>query len=320
MKMEKFKIKLRSIISLIFIFIILVWLMGMYFIWTWNNPLDITTSIDYVGFGTYGDFFGGVIGTFVSIGAVFLVYRTYKNQKHAQKEDQVESRFFELLKLHERNVEELKGLDRSIFNIYIRNTRNFVEIIKEYKEQNAKAWENKDLVKLGYLYFFYGVSEHTSEKLKGIRISADEVRELTVYLKERGIEYKGAYRDFGKYFRQLYQIVTYINEKTELNYEEKALYIKALRVRLNIEEQYLLFLNSMVGNGRDWELDKDEDNDKLITKYNLLKNIPKEYPQIEGLDFETIYPNIQYEYWEKNKSNERRRLENEYRKSVIKFN
>lgn len=90
-------------------------------------------------------------------------------------------------------------------------------------------------------------------------------------------------------------------------------YIKSLRVRLNLEEQYLLFLNSLVSNGLDWEIGKKDPNQQLITKYNLLKNIPEEYPQINNVDFRVIYPNIQYEYLVDDKSDERKRLESLYR-------
>jgi hypothetical protein len=84
-------------------------------------------------------------------------------------------------------------------------------------------------------------------------------------------------------------------------------------VRLNIEEQYLLFLNSIISNGLDWEKGKDNLNDKLITKYNLLKNIPKEYKQIDDIDFKTIYPNVHYEFYGSIKSRERLSLENLYK-------
>jgi ABC-type multidrug transport system fused ATPase/permease subunit len=293
--------------------IILFCLFGMFSIWTWKNPINIGTTIDYDAFGTFGDFFGGVIGTLFAIAGVVFVFFTYINQLDYQKKYQIESRFFELLKLHEKNVEELKNIDNDIFNLYIKNIKNFIFIIKKFNKEESKNWDNEVVVKLGYLYFFYGASEYTSERLDGQLIDKTEVDELNDYMKMSGIVYNGAYADFGKYFRQLFQIVTYINKKTELNYKEKMQYIKSLRVRLNIEEQYLLFLNSIISNGLDWEKGKGNLNEQLITKYNLLKNIPKEYPQIEGIDFKTIYPNIHYEFNGNTKTTERLKLENLYK-------
>jgi hypothetical protein len=285
----------------------------MFFLWKWENPLNFGTSIDYDAFGTYGDFFGGVIGTLIAVGGVVVVYLTFNSQVDFQKKDQIESRFFELLKLHEKNVEELKNLDKDIFNLYIKNIKNFVAIINKFNQEKSKNWNNETVVKLGYLYFFYGASEYTHERLIGISIDTNEVKELNNYIKSAGIVYNGAFADFGKYFRQLFQIVTYIDNKSILSYKDKEQYIKSLRVRLNIEEQYLLFLNSIVSNGLDWEKSKDKENEQLITKYNLLKNIPKEYIQIGGVDFKIIYPNVHYEYLGDNKSEERLRLESLYK-------
>ncbi|EPR65649.1 putative phage abortive infection protein [Cyclobacterium qasimii] len=216
------------------------------------------------------------------------------------------------MKLHEKNVEELKTIDRDIFNLYLKNIKNFVSIIEKFKEENSIIWNNEEVVKLGYLYFFYGASEFTSERIIDMTINVSDVNKFNKYINILGIEYKGAFPTLGKYFRQLFQLVTYIDGKSELDYFEKEQYIKSLRVRLNIEEQYLLFLNSLVSNGLDWEIRKKHKNQKLITKYNLLKNIPKEYPQINGVDFQTIYPNIQYEYLGDDKSDERKKLENLY--------
>jgi hypothetical protein len=285
----------------------------MFFLWKWENPLNFGTSIDYDAFGTYGDFFGGVIGTLIAVGGVVVVYLTFNSQVDFQKKDQIESRFFELLKLHEKNVEELKNLDKDIFNLYIKNIKNFVAIINKFNQEKSKNWNNETVVKLGYLYFFYGASEYTHERLIGISIDTNEVKELNNYINSAGIVYNGAFADFGKYFRQLFQIVTYIDNKSILSYKDKEQYIKSLRVRLNIEEQYLLFLNSIVSNGLDWEKSKDKENEQLITKYNLLKNIPKEYIQIGGVDFKIIYPNVHYEYLGDNKSEERLRLESLYK-------
>jgi hypothetical protein len=305
--MEKGKIIKRIILAT------LLCISGMCILWIWENPISCESPIDYDAFGTFGDFFGGVIGTLFAIAGVIYVYFTYMNQLEFQKKDQIESRFFELLKLHEKNVEELKNIDTDIFNLYIKNIKNFVSIIKKFKEEEKKNWDKENEVKLGYLYFFYGASEYTSERLKDIPINTSEVKELNEYIKRKGIVYNGAFNDLGKYFRQLFQIVTYIDEKSELNYKEKLQYIKSLRVRLNIEEQYLLFLNSIVSNGLDWEKDKANENEQFITKYNLLKNIPKEYPQIEAIDFKTIYPNIHYEFNGNTKTTERLRLENLYK-------
>ena len=303
----------NKIIILVVILSIFILLMILFVFWTWKIPLSSDFSIDYNAFGTYGAFFGGVVGTLFAIAGVVFVYFTYKNQSDFHKKEQIESRFFELIKLHDKNVEELKNIDRNIFDLYIKNIKNFVSIIKEFNENESKNWNNETIVKLGYLYFFYGSSEYTTERLSRISVNVEEARELNEYIKSLGIEFSGAFSHFGKYFRQLFQIVTYIDNKSILTYKEKEQYVKSLRVRLNIEEQYLLFLNSLVSIGLDWEKGRDNLNKQLITKYNLLKNIPREYNQINGIDFRNEYPNIHYEFKGENKSEERLRLESLYK-------
>lgn len=283
-----------------------------YRLWVFNAFIDSSNRIDYEAFGTYGDFFGGVFGTIFTIISVIIIYWTYQNQKEVHKKEQIESRFFELLRLHEKNVEGLTCTDSNIFKIYLGNINNFVKIIKNFNKDQNKNWNNEVELKLAYLYFFYGNTDYTIERLKGIEIEVDEVNILSEHMRDIGINYKGVYPEFGKYFRQLFQLVNYIDQKSELKYFDKVQYIKSLRVRLNLEEQYLLFLNSLVSNGLDWEKGKKDPNKQLITKYNLLKNIPKEYPQINAVDFQAIYPNIQYESSGDKKTEERKKLEKLY--------
>lgn len=298
-------------------------------VWTWNRiPFNTNHSIDYNAFGTFGDFFGGFIGTLFAILGVIFVYFTYINQIDYQEKEQIESRFFELVKLHKDNVETLKKNDDNIFAIYIKNIVNFSIIIKKYCFLKNKKWLPKDQTKLGYLLFFYGTIDLSIENIRGINIQLEEIHELNKYIRSQGIKHDGSYEKFGIYFRQLFQIVNYINQKKVLSYKEKYDYIKTLRVNLNIEEQYLLFLNSLVSSGLNWEKEfevkqqnrsnlfiffsKKNHNFKLITKYNLLKNIPKEFKPIEGIDFNVEYGNIFYEYLGNVKPKKRRKIERSY--------
>jgi hypothetical protein len=282
-------------------------------LWGRNAYYSSIETIDYEAFGTFGDFFGGFIGTIFAIIGVFFVYFTFKNQLDSQERGEIENRFFELLNLHNQNVLNLKKIDPDIFNIYIKFINNFNKAISDYQTINKSILNQADIVKLSYLYFFYGYNNIFVEKLKGVNISIPDILDLNVYLEENGYKYDPVYKDLGIYFRQLYQIVVYINDKKILSYREKYNYIKILRVRLNIEEQYLLFLNSFIASGRNWELDQIYTNDKFITKYNLIKNIPKEFPQIMGLDFREEYPNVFYEFKGNKKSDERKKLELNYK-------
>jgi len=266
------------------------------YLWCRNAYYACNETIDYSAFEAFGSFYGGVIGTFFVVIGVIVAFNTYQSQTKAQKKEQIESRFFELLQLHQENVIVLKNIDTDIFNIYIKLVRYFQVAISKYNVLNKKNWNPEDILKLSYLYFFYGSKELSPDRLGGIGIEFAEIKVLNLYFENQGYEYTPTYKDYGIYFRQLFQTVKYIDEKKILTYQEKYDYIKILRARLNVEEQYLLFLNSLVASGVKWEDGNRLKNDKLITKYNLIKNIPKGFTQINGLSFYDKYKDVYYEF------------------------
>lgn len=281
-------------------------------------------ELDYEALGTFGDYIGGVLGTIAAIYAAYFVYVTYRSQVITSRKQQIENHFYELLKLHESNVARLKADTPNIFTVYIENVKIFIDSVSEYNERKDKRWESYDIVVISYLFFFLGINNEfvkTEIRNSSDSIEMKDIDEINQYLVNKGIKYNGAYTEFGIYFRQLFQIVTYIDDKEELSYLEKYEYIKTLRVRLNIEEQYLLFLNSLCATGRNWELkarnkakveqlqetkEKIEDT-YFITKYNLLKNIPPHYSLIDIINVEDIYSDVDYEYGN-TRANDRKRL------------
>lgn len=279
-------------------------------IMTW---LDLS-SMTLTDMSAVGSFIGGVLGTGLVLIGTIIAFCTYRKQVKAQEKDKIESRFFELLKLHQENVNALKSLDGNVFHIYIRMIRTFQQAISEYNVKEKKNWDKRKVLKLAYLYFFYGWDELTEDRLKGVDISKGEVDALKAYFQKQGYEYTPSYKDFGIYFRQLYQTVSYIDSKKILSYHEKYEYIKTLRARINVEEQYLLFLNSLVASGLNWELGPSDENKKFITKYNLIKNIPNGFEGVEGIHFYEEYPNVLYEFEanDKTRCKKRAKLEKKY--------
>jgi hypothetical protein len=120
----------------------------------------------------------------------------------------------------------------------------------------------------------------------------DENIESIKYLKYYG----GHQFRLGHYYRHLFQTVNYINKNPNLSYATKYENIKLLRAQISTFEQKLIFLNSVSTLGRVWELEKFgitsqaiNINDQLITKYNLLKNIPDEV-LFDDIKITTYYP------------------------------
>jgi hypothetical protein len=95
-----------------------------------------------------------------------------------------------------------------------------------------------------------------------------------------------------------------------MNYKQKYAYIKILRGQLSNQEQALLFFNSLSEIGKPWEMKEGIDDDnKLLTKYNMFKNIPRGY--LKEINIKEYYPDIYYE-GDLGKSEKRKELEKKY--------
>ncbi|MFD2744199.1 MULTISPECIES: putative phage abortive infection protein [Sphingobacterium] len=115
--------------------------------------------------------------------------------------------------------------------------------------------------------------------------------------------YGGHQAKLGHYYRHLYQTVTYINQQEIFTYKEKYEYTKTLRAQLSTPEQYILFFNSISMLGRVWEFDKidataSQSNSYLITKYNLIKNIP-DLNFARSINIDDFYPDVKFEFRDK---------------------
>ncbi|WP_293908265.1 putative phage abortive infection protein [Sphingobacterium sp. UBA5670] len=193
-----------------------------------------------------------------------------------------------------------------------------------------KDFEKSELffleLKITYVIVFYGVSEHGQKtvvkKLK--RLYREEyLNKLTNYLsyKPEGfnketeiindwknicittvqnrcikqfIRYNNGHQSrLGHYYRQLYMIVKFIDDENGLKYLEKWDHSKYLRSLFSNHEQIIFYLNSISILGHDWEINKKDQNEMFVTKYDLIKNIPDSYRDKYCVN--TIYPDIEYE-------------------------
>lgn len=115
--------------------------------------------------------------------------------------------------------------------------------------------------------------------------------------------YGGRQHNLGHYFRHLFQTVKYVSRHKDINSADKYFYIKTLRGQTSSYEQLLLFINSLSFLGMAWELypemgnsskKKDMVANKLITSYNLIKNLPGE--GAFGFYYRNYYPDVEYEW------------------------
>jgi hypothetical protein len=121
------------------------------------------------------------------------------------------------------------------------------------------------------------------------------------------LQYDGHQSHLGHYFRHLFQAVNYVNDQPFLTYEMKYSLVRTLRAQLTNHEQAIFFYNSISRLGWNWERNHDDKNMQLITKYNLIKNIPDGF--LKHCDAKEYYPTVRYEGEAKSG---RRKLEKSY--------
>ncbi len=73
------------------------------------------------------------------------------------------------------------------------------------------------------------------------------------------------------YFRNLYNAVKMVDNSKFLTYEEKKNLIKIYRAQLSNPELYVFFFNIISRFGKKWKANN------YVVKYELIKNLPKDY-------------------------------------------
>ncbi|WP_053058405.1 putative phage abortive infection protein [Pedobacter sp. BMA] len=145
---------------------------------------------------------------------------------------------------------------------------------------------------------------HKIDRLNSFRVIGYVKDSLGFYESIADTRYfDGHHYQLGHYFRHLFQTVKYIDERKILSYREKYEYAKTLRAQLSTAEQYVFFFNSVSKAGRDWELNNLlghkslilSCNRQLVTKYNLIKNIPDLHCE-GGINIRDFYPFVDYEF------------------------
>lgn len=171
------------------------------------------------------------------------------------------------------------------------NDAVILEKWKAISNRNTSGKRN-DLVELIYNW----------RKTKKVPVGS-EFSEIADGYHNRYIKYYGGHQfRLGHYYRHLYQTVKFINSSVNNSYKEKYDYIKTLRAQLSTYEQAVLFLNSLSKMGETWEICPEINAElktfsrhdfELITKYNLIKNLPGE--SIYGIHFKDFFRNVEYE-------------------------
>lgn len=323
------------VISVVFVLIIF----ALFFFKT--NEIRRDLPVDTGIFADYGSLVGGILSAFFGLLGILLVIQTINDQEKQNELQNIESRFFELLKIQRENVLEFQQKGRTgrsvVIDIYDEYNILYNEVVESFpfdsSKPNSPEWEKK-CSEVAYLILFFGVNNKSTKQLLKkienivgtefyIKIYNDLLKQLINNHKtvkennkslkkgnKKYLDHDGQQSRLGHYYRHLYQTIKYIDEQPKklLSYSEKYFYIKTLRAQLTTHEQAILFYNSLTYLGKEWEMNVSNDNRKLITKYNLIKNLPEGFTIVNPKDY---YPDVFFESDTK-KTDNRKKLEKKY--------
>ena len=294
---------LGGIISLVFLIL------------TYLSDINIEKNFDFERTGQFGDYIGGVVGTIFALAGTVLVYASFVGQQRRNTRESFELTYFEMLKVHEEIVKELRYRGKESRDIfpdvidYLRSLYN--QVFSHLNDIKQKAQSHKihdphvadevlykflDSIDLPYMatvlsvgYLYYGSDKYylTSKSEEPLRVINEKVKEninSDAILPLDNV--------LGHYYRQMFHIVKYVANTEWLKEEQKYEYIKMLRAQLSDYEQMMLFYNSISVNGNKWRLPDDEANIPqmgYISRFRLIKNIPFHY------DYFGNHPNNYFE-------------------------
>lgn len=238
----------------------LVTIVALLIIFAWHQPFTIAKEyvINHELLGTYGDFFGGVIGTFFAILAALLMFSTLKSQRELTAEsNRVQKEISDAAIESQENLAAIQSKEASLqrFNSLFfellslfRSQRNElnISISKDGTPKNYFDTKMKEL---------YDSFEPSSSYGKTANKAARNY--LKLYLKHAS--------ELAPVFRSLYRLMDLI-DNAKIDQDEKRQYAKIVRAQLGEGELFLLRYNATTEYGKKFI--------RYITKYNLLKHLP----------------------------------------------
>lgn len=286
--------------------------------------------LDALVAGQFGDFIGGYLGTIFLVVSVALLFGSYRDQRATNERVSFESRFFELLKYHRENVEEVgigEKVGRRVFVSLIREFREALKLVSDVCTENSIDYPQGSRTKLAYMAFYYGVGPNSTRVLReAVRSEHPEKLVNAMILRMEAIQtrYRRVHADPSAQLSEARVTAgteTNVESLTRLSYcpfdgHQSRLahyfrhlfhlvkyvdrhapnggareYVDLVRAQLTNHEQALLCLNAFSRMGSAWV------ERGFLKKYELIKNIPKNFfnPQSE-LDLPALFPSIDFEY------------------------
>ena len=225
----------------------------------YNHPwFVLDMMIDNNLLGTFGDFVGGVLGTFLTFYGMILMIHTFQNQIESNDLTQTTNQkllgttlqnsklVFEQYKLQKTQLFD------SQFNSFLILYNNAVET---YRSPDGKLKGREYLDKLVESFLN---ENFTNNATYGKRVDAATKLYEEFYATNR--------EKMSTHFRMLYQLVHFISNAQYIDNEMKVNYVKAIRGSMNEAEMIFLRYNCLCPFGRKMQ--------QHVNEFNMLKHLP----------------------------------------------
>ncbi|SIO33385.1 Putative phage abortive infection protein [Chryseobacterium scophthalmum] len=312
MKFDKTITTILAIISILLLFICSFYLI--------NYFINTECSMDYKNYlisnkrildaNEFGDYFGGIMNPIIGLSAAFITFLAFYIQFVANKQitnqfkvQQFESHFYEMLRLHKENVNEIQieqttlVSNRTSAGVHINWTKSYNEIKGRdvfiyfsneleiaYKTILKINFDKEIAFDEAYKTFFNGLEKEDkffNELLAIKNIHKTEFIDRTVKTKQSSNEidgitikstfplFEGHENNLGHYYRHLYHTVKFVvnYDNKIIDYTNKRKYLQLLRAQLSNFEQVMLFYNWVSGYGKAWE------DNKFFSDYRMIHNL-----------------------------------------------
>lgn len=235
-------------------------------------------------FGTFGDYVGGAFGALTGLISVAFLYITYSKQMEMYKEQknqtdvqQFDNNFFQLLQSFRSIVQTMQVTT----NECLFRTKEFrgLEFMSKVRDQLSKQLEQLHKKK----------GENWFIELNSIRLRKDVHKIYQPIFEQYAAE-------LGHYFRSLYHLLQYVDEKCPPSVSKK-MYVDIVQSQMSTDELYLLCINGISNYGRQKLL-------PLLDRYSFLENLVIDtdpvansllyifYPSTKPKNINGIKPNV----------------------------
>lgn len=268
-------------------------LIPLTFIYLWQEDFSLSDKINHEKLGTFGDFFGGIIGSIWALTGIILFYIALKEQRKD---------FINNKKALIKQIQAL-NLQTDEFKLQKEELKETREVFKE--QSKTLKQQRFDTTFFSLIELFNTVVINLDNKdrdknyFKKLRDELFKKNLVSSNIKDLNVEIINLYKEIlyenkenlTHYFRTFYRIINFI-DSSELTENEKIVYIKIFRSQLSEFELLLIYYNAETRYAKKLY--------PLILRYNLIKHLPS----LSKLEFVKYVEEIKTNYSRLNQLNQ----------------